>query len=118
MRKNGLKILKEWKELGGEIIHLTMYGMPLPNVIEEIRNSQKDKLVVVGAQKVPKDVYELATYNVSITNQPHSEIAALAIFLDYFFQGEEFNKKYLDAKIEIVPSKDSKILRKLLETKE
>ncbi|NVM29050.1 MAG: tRNA (cytidine(56)-2'-O)-methyltransferase [Candidatus Helarchaeota archaeon] len=113
MGKNSLKILKEWKKSGGEIIHLTMYGIPLPNLIEEIRNSQKDKLVVVGAKKVPKEVYDLATYNVSITNQPHSEIAALAIFLDHFFLGEEFNKKHKNAKLEIIPSKNKKILRKL-----
>jgi tRNA (cytidine56-2'-O)-methyltransferase len=102
------KILKDWKASNGEIIHLTVYGMPLPKVIEQIRSSHKNKLVVLGASKVPKGVYEIADYNVSITNQPHSEIAALAIFLDYFFQGAEFNNKFENAKLEIIPDKKGK----------
>ena len=113
MGKKGLNVLKDWKKDGGEIIHLTFYGLPLPNVIEEIRNSQKDKLIVVGASKIPLPVYELATYNVAITNQPHSEIAALAIFLEYLFQGAEFDRKFENAKVEIIPSKNKKILREL-----
>ena len=46
-------------------------------------------LVVVGAEKVPWDVYEQAEYNVGVTNQPHSEVASLAVFLDRLFEGEE-----------------------------
>jgi tRNA (cytidine56-2'-O)-methyltransferase len=41
-----------------------------------------DLLLVVGAEKVPRDAYDLADWNVSVGNQPHSEIAALAVFLD------------------------------------
>ena len=58
-------------------------------------------------------MYELATYNVAITNQPHSEIAALAIFLEYLFQGAEFDRKFENAKVEIIPSKNKKIVREL-----
>ena len=113
MGENKTKILQEWKKSGGEIIHLTMYGIPLPDTIEQLRESQKDKLVVLGGPKVPPEVYEIATYNVSITNQPHSEIAALAVFLDHLFQGTAFNKKFKNAKFEITPSKNRKILREL-----
>lgn len=113
MGENKIKILKDWKKLGGEIIHLTMYGIPLPDMIHELRQSQKNKLIVLGGPKVPPEVYELATYNVSITNQPHSEIAALAVFLDHLFQGAEFNKKFNNAKFEIIPSKNRKNLRKI-----
>lgn len=101
-------ILKNWKSAGGEIIHLTMYGIPIPQIIEKIRASQKPKLIIVGASKVPRDVYEIADYNVSITSQPHSEVAALAIFLDYLFQGSEFGLKFQDAKIEVIPSEKGK----------
>ncbi len=111
MGVKSIKFLKNWRNNGGEIIHLTAYGLPLPEVIEEIRTSQKNKLIVVGASKVPREVYELADHNISITNQPHSEIAALAVFLDYFFQGKEFEKKFERAKMEILPSKDRKIVR-------
>ncbi|MDD1777689.1 MAG: tRNA (cytidine(56)-2'-O)-methyltransferase [Candidatus Helarchaeota archaeon] len=109
-------VLKNWKSSGGEIIHLTMYGIPIPQVIEKIRGSQKQKLIVVGASKVPRDVYELADYNVSITSQPHSEVAALAIFLDYLFQGSEFNLKFPDAKMEVIPSEKGKTVRDIRES--
>ena len=108
-------ILKNWKSSRGEIIHLTMYGIPIPQIIEKIRGSQKQKLIVVGASKVPRDVYEIADYNVSITSQPHSEVAALAIFLDYLFQGSEFGLKFQDAKMEVIPSEKGKEVHDLRE---
>ena len=113
MGKKWQGVLKHWKEMGGDIIHLTMYGIPLPEVIEKIRESQNDKLIVVGASKVPREVYGLADYNVSITNQPHSEVAALAIFLDYLFQGAEFDLKFKNAKMEVIPSEKGKIVHDL-----
>jgi len=51
------RAVEEWKEKGGEVIHLTMYGLPIQDVIEEIRRSPKSKLVVVGGAKVPKEVF-------------------------------------------------------------
>jgi tRNA (cytidine56-2'-O)-methyltransferase len=111
-------VLKQWKVMDGEIIHLTMYGIPLPEVIEKIRDSQKNKLIIIGASKVPRDVYEIADYNVSITNQPHSEVGALAIFLDYLFKGEEFRLKFKNAKMEVIPSERGKTVRDLTAGKE
>jgi tRNA (cytidine56-2'-O)-methyltransferase len=72
------KIIEEWK---GVVVHLTMYGEPIGERIGEIRESE-DILVVVGAEKVPYEVYKMVDYNIAIGNQPHSEVAALAIFLD------------------------------------
>jgi tRNA (cytidine56-2'-O)-methyltransferase len=100
--------VKEWKGKGGEIIHLTMYGLPIHKVIEKIRLSQKPKLVVVGGAKVPSEMYELANWNVSITSQPHSEIAALSVFLHEFFEGKELIKDFDGAKLKIVPQKQGK----------
>jgi tRNA (cytidine56-2'-O)-methyltransferase len=101
------------KKKGYCVVHLTMYGIPLPQVIEEIRN--KDKvLVLVGGPKVPRYFYEVADYNVSITNQPHSEVAAVAVFLDWLYKGEEFNFKFKGGRIEIEPcnrGKRVKVLR-------
>lgn len=104
--------LRSWKEGGGEIIHLTMYGVPIQDIIGEIRLSTKDKLVVVGGQKVPRSIYELADYNISITQQPHSEVAAICIFLDRYFEGAEFNKKFDDAELRIVPQRMGKLVIK------
>ncbi|MGQ9723734.1 MAG: tRNA (cytidine(56)-2'-O)-methyltransferase [Candidatus Jordarchaeum sp.] len=102
------KIIKEWLSQGGEIIHLSMYGLTLPEIIEKIRNSSKDKLVVIGGPKVPREIYSIATYNVSVTNQPHSEIAALAVFLNYYHKGQEFYYEFKNAKIKIIPNKNGK----------
>ncbi len=100
--------VKEWKIKGGEIIHLTMYGLPLQKVIEKIRLSKKSKLVVVGGSKVPSEIYEIADWNISITSQPHSEIAALSVFLHEFFEGKELIKNFDRAKMKIIPQKRGK----------
>jgi len=81
--------VREWREKGGEVIHLTMYGAPVERVIDNIRSSPRPKLVVVGAEKVDWFFYENADYNVSVTSEPHSEIAALAVFLDRLYRGRE-----------------------------
>lgn len=112
MRRDWVNVIKEWFESGGEVVHLTMYGLPLPEVIEEIRLSNKDKLIIVGSEKVPKKVYEMATWNVSVTNQPISEVAALAVFLDWLQQHHEFFIKFENAKIKVVPSaREKKVIR-------
>jgi tRNA (cytidine56-2'-O)-methyltransferase len=67
------KILKNWK---GTSVHLTMYGEHIDDVIPRIPKN-KELLIVVGAEKVPKDVYQMVDFNVGVGNQPHSEVAAL-----------------------------------------
>ncbi len=91
-----------WKEAGGRVVHLTMYGSRLPDVIDEIRCCESI-LVVVGAEKVPAEVYDLADWNVAVGSQPHSEVAALAVFLDKLFQGAEFERDFPGG-LKIVPS--------------
>ena len=91
--------LKQWK---GNIAHLTMYGDILEKSIKKI-DKKKDLLIVIGAEKVPGYVYELADYNISVGNQPHSEVAALALFLDKYTKGSWADKKF-DGNIKIIPS--------------
>jgi tRNA (cytidine56-2'-O)-methyltransferase len=93
---------RRWKDVGGKIVHLTMYGTPLSEAIGEIRLSEA-VMVVVGAEKVPPEIYEMADWNVGVGNQPHSEVAALAVFLDRLWGGEELNKEF-GGRIEVVPS--------------
>ena len=102
------KVITDWLAQGGEVVHLTVYGLPLPEVIEQLRASPRDKLVVVGGPKVPGEIYEMATHNVSITKQPHSEVASLGVFLDWYFQGKEFYKEFKGAKLKISSSKSGK----------
>ena len=107
--------LKNWKHEGGKVCHLTMYGENILDVIDEIREeagkANARLMVVVGAEKVPYDVFEAADWNVAIGNQPHSEIAALALFLDYLQQGKELKAPFEHAELEIVPKRKGKEVR-------
>lgn len=98
------------KDQSRVVIHLSMYGQRIQNIDDEIREFEEDILVVVGSQKVPGIVYEEADYNVAVTNQPHSEVAALAIFLDRLFLGKELEKKF-DGEIEVIPNEEEKIVK-------
>ncbi len=84
-----------------------MYGINIDDCLDKIPKN-KDVLVIVGSQKVPKNVFQLADLNIAITNQPHSEIAALAVFLDRLFQGKELKRKFKRAKIRVIPQERGK----------
>ncbi len=94
--------LRGWE---GAIVHLTMYGEPVEQRIEAIRKRHRSGplAVVVGAEKVPFEVYDLATFNVGVTNQPHSEVAALAVTLDRLFEGAELDRPWVNADKRVVP---------------
>lgn len=98
--KNWRKVLDDWE---GKIVHLTMYGERIQDKMKEIRR-QEDLLVVVGSQKVVPELYQRAAYNIAVTSQPHSEVAALAVFLHDYFDGKELEKDFPNAKVKIKPS--------------
>lgn len=100
--------ITEWKNNGGRIVHLTAYGIPLPKIVARIRRSKGDKLVIVGAEKMPGEIFRLADWNVAVTNQPISEVSALGIFLDWFFKHSGLEKGYSKAKLQIVPTAHGK----------
>ncbi|ASJ09685.1 tRNA (cytidine(56)-2'-O)-methyltransferase [Thermococcus siculi] len=105
------RLMREWKASGGVIAHLTMYGIHIDDALPHIREellSGKDVMVVVGAEKVPREVYEMADYNVAVGNQPHSEVAALAVFLDRLLDGEGLRKEFQNAKLKIIPQERGK----------
>ncbi len=105
---NWKKKIGFWKTRGGEVIHLTMYGKHLDTIINEILKSNREKLVVVGGPKVPSEIFTLADYNVAIGHQPHSEVAALAIFLDRLSRGKALHFSPKDAKLKIIPQERGK----------
>jgi len=82
------------KNFPGIKVHLTMYGININDKIGEIKNAGKEKevLVIVGGKKVPADIYHLVDYNIGVGNQPHSEVAALAVFLDRLLEGTGLEK--------------------------
>jgi tRNA (cytidine56-2'-O)-methyltransferase len=131
--------LRDWD---GPVVHLTMYGLPVEETVEEVRAAMADTddeadgdgeaadgeaatgdagadsetgrddgdglLVVVGAEKVPFEVYERADYNVGVTNQPHSEVAALAVFLDRLFGERELERDWEAPDRRVVPQAEGK----------
>jgi tRNA (cytidine56-2'-O)-methyltransferase len=103
------RTVREYRKKGFEIVHLTMYGEKLGNEIRLKENS----LVVVGSEQVPIEMYRLADRNISVTSQPHSEIAALAVFLDRAMNGKELSEEFENSnfgggKRKIVPMKMGK----------
>jgi tRNA (cytidine56-2'-O)-methyltransferase len=101
------RLFQEAKAEGRAVVHLTMYGTPLQEEIGELRR-RDSFLLAVGGPKVPGEVYKLADYNVAVTSQPHSEIAALAITVHELQRGEELKKEFGDYKLKIVPSSRGK----------
>jgi tRNA (cytidine56-2'-O)-methyltransferase len=89
-----------------------MYGLPFEKNVGKIRKMDKDVLVVVGSEKVPGEVYRLCDYNLGVTSQPHSEVAALAVFLDRFFAGKELGKNFDGWKIRVTPCARGKLVEK------
>ena len=106
-------VIREWKNQGGKVLHLTAYGLPLPKVIDQVQASGKDLLVVVGSEKMPGEMFKLADWNVSVTSQPMSEVGALAIFLDWFHSHNEFELDFPGSEMQIVPSKEGKIVKEI-----
>jgi len=100
-------IVKKKKDEGFKVVHLSMYGESINDAQEKIRE-EENLLIVVGAEKVPREIYELADYNIGVGSQPHSEISALAILLDRIQKGKQFEKKFPNAKRKIIPTKNGK----------
>lgn len=108
--EDGVPLRPLLKGFDGTKVHLTMYGLPMPEVIPRIP-LDRDLLVVVGAEKVPREVYDLVDHNVAVGNQPHSEVAALALFL-YALRGPEaLEKTFSGGEIAVEGSARGKIVR-------
>ena len=105
--ENWKSILKMKKEENYKIAHLTMYGQTINDIQDRIKEELK-LLVVVGAEKVPREIYEFADYNVGVGSQPHSEISALSVFLDRIQNGRQFNNEFPGAKRRIIPTENGK----------
>jgi len=103
--KNWRQVIKDFP---GAKVHLTMYGSSLQDKIREIRSLSSNLLIILGSEKVPPEAYDLADYNISVTSQPHSEVAALAVFLDHYFGGCELSKTFSNPKIKVIPSEQGK----------
>ena len=100
-------LARDWKRNGGTIVHLTMYGINIGKAIKKIEQGS-NILVIIGSEKVPREAYDLADYNIAVGNQPHSEIAALAIFLDRVFAGRQLEANFQGGFLRIIPMEKGK----------
>ena len=108
---------KKWKDVvknfDGKVAHLTMYGQRVDEAMTKIPKDE-NLMIIVGAEKVPPEVYQRADFNVSVGNQPHSEISALAIFLDRFTDGSAlYDDRH--GKMTVVPNERGKTVVNLPE---
>lgn len=77
-----------------KFIHLTMYGKPIQDAekrIRELLDKNDNIYIFVGAEKVPGIVYSKSSLNVAVSQQPISEVSALAIILDRIYEGNELD---------------------------
>jgi len=103
-------LARTWKKEGGKVAHLTMYGINIDDAVKKLRMEERI-LVMIGAEKVPREAYDVADYNIAVGNQPHSEIAALAIFLDRMFKGKQLKKELAGGRLRIIPAERGKQVR-------
>ena len=80
-----------------------MYGEPHEQAINQIP-TDRPLAVVVGGAKVGKEYYEVCQHNVAVGNQPHSEVAALAVFMAAFLGGMPGAHQFSGGQLEIRPS--------------
>lgn len=104
--ESGIPWRDYFKQYHGTVVHLTMYGQEMDRAIKEIKTCDQI-LLVVGSEKVPSEFYELADYNVAVGNQPHSEVAALAVFLHELSEGL-WKSKSFDGMLQVKPSRCGK----------
>jgi tRNA (cytidine56-2'-O)-methyltransferase len=104
---NFKQVIKDWKAAGGKVCHLSMYGVNLPKVIGELKQCER-LMIVVGAEKVPPEIYQLADWNIAVGSQPHSEVAAVAITMDRIADGEPLEREFPGAELTIVPTEKGK----------
>ncbi|MFH1779832.1 MAG: tRNA (cytidine(56)-2'-O)-methyltransferase [Candidatus Micrarchaeota archaeon] len=100
-----LKEVKQFKKKG-VVIHLTMYG----DTLSALPKTKKPVMLIIGAEKVPRQYYEVSDYNISIGNQPHSEVAALAICV-YELNGKQLERE-IKGEMNIIPNPRGKTIVK------
>jgi tRNA (cytidine56-2'-O)-methyltransferase len=106
--KTGVKWKPLLRDFQGTKVHLTMYGVHVDDALPRIKKEAKGRmLIVVGAEKVPADVYQMADFNVAVGNQPHSEVAALAVFMDRLTNGQGLRSEF-EGRLKVLPCERGK----------
>lgn len=98
VRPDWRAVMRDWD---GPVVHLTMYGEHVNEAAGKVPD-EGEPLLVVGASKVPGEVFGLVDLNVAVGNQPHSEVGALAVLLDRLL-GPEALERDFGGPVEVVP---------------
>lgn len=106
--KDEINLIKEKKNKNFKIVHLTVYGKDFRKYKAKLKN--KNILIIVGGEKVEPEFYNISNFNLSITNQPISEVSALGIFL-YEIHG--YKESFTNAKISIIGEERGKFIKKI-----
>jgi tRNA (cytidine56-2'-O)-methyltransferase len=93
-------------------VYLTMYGMPLQDVIGTLR-TYKNLLLIVTDKEAVAPVYTRSDFNVSVTGQPHTSASAVAVFLHEFYSGRELAMHFGNARYKILPSEQGMHVEKV-----
>ncbi|MFX1282315.1 MAG: tRNA (cytidine(56)-2'-O)-methyltransferase [Promethearchaeota archaeon] len=105
--------IEQWKsENDKRIVHLTMYGENLSTFersrdFSTMRKRLENLLIVVGGEKIPRKIFHYADWNIAISNQPHSEVSSLAVFLDHL-NPKALQIQFKKAHKQIIPSLEGK----------
>ena len=86
-------------------VYLTRYGTPIKKQVYTLR-SYRNIIIILSITEEIKSFGELADFNISITSQPHSSIAAMAIFLNQYFAGRELSLNFSNAKFKVIPGQN------------
>jgi len=104
---------KVFRKFDGFRVVLSMFGEKLDKGMETVENREdEDILVIVGGEKVPSWLYEEADLNLSVGSQPHSEVAALGVFL-HELNSEAIYRDFEGANLEVAPSPHGKEVKNL-----
>lgn len=111
------QIIDRWHREGGIVVHLSAYGENIvsTNVLQRIRSTGKDILLLVGSQKVPRMFFseQISDFNVAVGNIHHSELSSVAIFLFMFFGPDILRRTFPKAKFQIVSHEKGKRVRRI-----
>lgn len=112
-----MKNFQDPNQTNGVIVHLTMYGQNYKEVVSEIE-SNRPIAIIVGGAKVPGEVFKISDFNASVGTQPHSEVAALALFLDQLNTSRNSVPMFVNPELIIEPSADGKIVHSMKDFEE
>lgn len=81
---------------------LTRYGTPLQNKIYSLK-TYKNMVLIIPPSSIKEPSKYSPDFNISVTSQPHSSSAALAVFLHEFYNGRELAMHFENAKYKLIP---------------